>query len=165
MLPRTPDDAYKKERDEGTTLSPARGTRAFAQMKSTVRNGIGPRQGLQEGNRRPQRRPPCRGLHRRPRVSPDPAPVPSIRPQTWPGERTQPEKALDFTEAGTPGDGAPRPTVVDVHRDLATRTAEVADHQLPRPSPVERPRRPHRVSYLFWCISRLKPRLNYQFFY
>ena len=64
--------------------------------------------------------------------------------KAWPGERTQPKKVLDFIEAGTPGDGAPRPTEVDVHRDLAARTAEVADHQLPRPSPVERPRRPHR---------------------
>ena len=84
-----------------------------------------------------QRRRHCRGLRRRPRVSPGPAPIPSTRPKTWPEERTQLKKAFDFIEAGTPGDGAPRHTVVDVHRDLAARTAEVADHQHPRPSPAE----------------------------
>ena len=55
MLPGTPDDAFKKKRDEGTTSSPARGTRAFAQRKITVKDSRGPRQGLQEGMRRRRR--------------------------------------------------------------------------------------------------------------
>lgn len=52
------------------------------------------------------------------------------------GGRKPPEKALDFVDAGTPGDGAPRPTVEHVRRNLAARTAEVTD-QHPRPSLAE----------------------------
>ena len=137
MLPRTPGDAFKKERDEGTTPSPARGTRAFAQRKITVKDGKGPRQGLQEGDRRPAKAPPLSWPPPTAKGFPRSRPHPIHPAKAWPGERTQPEKALDFIEAGTPGDGAPRPTVVDVHRDLAARTAEVADHQHPRPSPAE----------------------------